>query len=283
MGPHTPGVIARALLMVMMVTTPALLVPYTDPDTIQMVMVLALVGGILTFVEYNTRYPSIVEFRFAPPYNRLKFLTLLGILVTLSLITRGQVVTSGVSEALTRIADLLGAAVDFPYSPVRLMVLILPPDADHALIMDMRRAAGVAYGASLLMIVIFLVIVRFFHWPNRSGGFNVWVTLPLFDPTGGGDVLLRLRRDAGLNTVLGFLLPFLIPAIVKVISGLYDPVSVANPHTLIWTVTAWAFLPASLLMRGIAMNRVATMIDDKRRRTYAAKDQAPAPERTQRA
>ena len=49
MGPHTPGVIARALLMVMMVTTPALLVPYTDPDTIQMVMVLALVGGILTF------------------------------------------------------------------------------------------------------------------------------------------------------------------------------------------------------------------------------------------
>jgi hypothetical protein len=39
----------------------------------------------------------------------------------------------------------------------------------------------------------------------------------------------------------------------------------ASPQTLIWTVAAWSFLPASLFMRGIAMHRVADMIREKRR------------------
>jgi len=69
--------------------------------------------------------------------------------------------------------------------------------------------------------------------------------------------------------MLGFLLPFLIPAIVKLATLLMDPITLADPQTLIWTISAWAFLPASLIMRGIAMLRIADMIEDKRRRTYA--------------
>ena len=95
------------------------------------------------------------------------------------------------------------------------------------------------------------------------------VNLPLFDPTSGGDVLERLQRDARINIALGFLLPFIIPAVVKAASDLIDPISLENPQSLIWTISAWAFLPASMIMRGIAMSRVAEMIEDKRRRTYA--------------
>jgi hypothetical protein len=46
--------------------------------------------------------------------------------------------------------------------------------------------------------------------------------------------------------------------------------ALARPQTLIWTMCLWAFLPASLMMRGIAMGRIASMIENKRRRTYAA-------------
>lgn len=46
--------------------------------------------------------------------------------------------------------------------------------------------------------------------------------------------------------------------------GALDP---AEPQTLTWMIAAWAFLPASLFMRGIAMGRIATMIRDKRRRS----------------
>jgi hypothetical protein len=68
------------------------------------------------------------------------------------------------------------------------------------------------------------------------------------------------------------LLPFLIPAAVRAASDLIDPISIAQPQTLIWTMAAWAFLPASMLMRGIAMGRIADMIEDKRRRAYAEGD-----------
>jgi len=81
-------------------------------------------------------------------------------------------------------------------------------------------------------------------------------------------VLERLQRDARLNIALGFLLPFVIPAVVKMASFLIDPISLANPQTLIWTMTAWAFLPASMIMRGLALHRVADMIEEKRRRAY---------------
>ena len=52
----------------------------------------------------------------------------------------------------------------------------------------------------------FLVLVRIMNWPVRQGAFNVWVNLPLFDPTAGGDVIYRLQRDARINIALGFLL-----------------------------------------------------------------------------
>jgi hypothetical protein len=97
----------------------------------------------------------------------------------------------------------------------------------------------------------------------------VWLNLPLFDPTGGGDVLARLKRDSSVNIVLGFLLPFLAPAAFKLVVLVVGPVSITSPQTLIWVMTAWAILPANLVMRGIALHRIAGMIEEKRRRTYA--------------
>jgi hypothetical protein len=95
------------------------------------------------------------------------------------------------------------------------------------------------------------------------------VNLPLFDPTAGSDVVERLHRDARINIALGFLLPFIVPAVVKLASDLIDPLTLQNPQTLIWTLAAWAFLPASIIMRGIAMGKIAGMIEEQRRRAYA--------------
>lgn len=267
---QTPGALARALLMAMLVATPALLIPFTHRGTAQIVLVLALLAAVFTAMEYNSRYPGMLEFRFAPPYNRLRFFTLAAILVALSIMLRGQVVPSAVSGSLNGAAERLADILDFPFSPVRLVVVLLPGEADAGLSGMLRRASALAYALSIGMVLVFAVFVRFLGWPTRSGPFNVWINLPLFDPTGGGDVLYRLRRDAVLNLVLGLLMPFAIPAIVRIAAAIFGPVSLADPQTLIWTVSAWAFLPASLLMRGIAMQRIAAMIEDKRRRSYAA-------------
>jgi len=79
----------------------------------------------------------------------------------------------------------------------------------------------------------------------------------------------RLQRDGRINVVLGVLLPFFTPAVVKATSDLVNPIMLDNPQTLIWTMSAWAFLPASMIMRGMAMLRVSDLIEEKRRRAYA--------------
>lgn len=259
----------RAVLIAVAIATPSLLLPVTLADTAQIVIVLAILAAVLTFIEYFGHYPSVIEFRFAPPFNRLKFITLVSILLILSLVHRGQTDPTEITALLTRMAGHLGGAIDFPYSPVRLVLLMMPPDTDHALLITVPMAAGVSYAASITMILVFLVLVRFFDWPLRRGAFNVWINLPVFDPTAGGDVLYRMRRDATLNVVLGSLLPFLVPALITAAANIVGPISLSNPQTLIWTMTAWAFLPASMLMRGIALSRIASMIETERRRAYA--------------
>lgn len=259
------GASARGILVALLLATPSLLLPSVAQESSRVVLLMAMLAGFLTFAEYNAKSPSIVEFRDAGPFNRLRFVALFSTIFMLSLITKGKTDPT----ALTSIGMIIGNAIDFPFSPVRLVVLMLPNTADADVVTAVRTSAGLSYLISLIAMTAFLFLVRVMNWPARKGAFNVWINLPLFDPTAGGDVLYRLRRNARFNIALGFLLPFFIPAVVKMAADLIHPITLENPQTMIWTMSAWAFLPASMIMRGIAMGKIADMIEEKRRRTYA--------------
>lgn len=263
------GAAARGILVALLIATPALLLPNVAVDSSQVVLLMAMLAGFLTFAEYNAQSPSIVEFRDAAPFNRLRFIALFASVLVLSLITKGKADPTAVTSALTSIGLIIGNAIDFPFSPVRLVILMLPSTADADVVASVRTFAGLSYLISFIAMTVFVFLVRVLNWPSRKGAFNVWINLPLFDPTAGGDVLIRLRRDARFNIALGFLLPFFIPAVVKMAADLIHPITLENSQTLIWTMSAWAFLPASMIMRGIAMGKIADMIEEKRRRTYA--------------
>ncbi len=259
----------RGLLVAILVATPSLLLPAHTSEAIEMVALLALLAGVLTFIEYNTNYPSFVEFRDAPPLNRLRFVSLFGMVFVLSVIMKNQYEPTDMTAAFASIGAMIGNGSDFPYSPVRLVILMLPENISSATVDSVRIAAGISYMMALATVLMFLIVVRLFGWPLSAGAFNVWVNLPLFDPTAGGDVVTRLQRDGRINVILGVLLPFVIPAIVKAASDLINPITLNDPQTLIWTMSAWAFLPASMIMRGVAMMRIADLIEEKRRRAYA--------------
>ncbi|SHK51261.1 hypothetical protein SAMN05444000_13421 [Shimia gijangensis] len=261
--------LTRAILMALLIATPALILPHATTDAIHIVVLLSLFAGILVFFEYLSSYPSIVEFRYAPPFNRLRFLALFLCVLSLSIIARGQYEPSALTSFLRSLGMVVGDWINFPFSPVRFIAIILPDNASCELVLSVRTAAGMAYFISLLTLTVFFFYVRILGWPARNGAFNVWVNLPLFDPTAGGDVLPRLQRDGRLNIVLGFLMPFLIPAIVQMMSDVINPIYLDDSITLIWTISAWAFIPANLIMRGMTMIRVAQMIDENRRRAYA--------------
>ena len=259
------GATIRAFLVILLIATPSLILPGTSSEITQIVTLIALFGAGLTFFEYASTYPGLVEFRDAPPFNRIRFGSLFLTIFLLSFLVSGTIAPTMMTELVGWIGSTIGRVIDFPYSPVRLVVLMLPPEASVSHVHLVRDAAGLAYLISLFTLAVFLVLQRIHRWPLRRGSFNVWVNLPTFDPTAGGDVVERLERDARFNIALGFLLPFLTPAVIKSATSLFGAVSLESPQTLIWTVAAWAFLPASLFMRGIAMGRIATMITEKRK------------------
>jgi len=264
------GAATRAGLVALLFALPAIILPTVSEDVVHIVLLFAIFSSILVFIEYVTTSPSFIEFRHAPPFNRLRFLAIFSTVFALSVIARGEVAPNALTAFLHALGIIVGDAIDFPYSPVRLMVIMLPDNATPELIKEVRTASGLSYLISLMTLAVFYFFVRILEWPARNGAFNVWINLPLFDPTAGGDVLPRLQRDGRLNIALGFLMPFLIPAIIQMMSDLIDPIYLSDPMTMIWTISAWAFIPASMIMRGIAMSRIATMIDENRRRAYAA-------------
>ena len=259
------GAATRAVLVMIVIATPTILLTDVRPDSQQMVALVALFAGALTFVEYKAIYPGLFEFRDAPPFNRIRFLMLFATVFCLSAIERGRTDPSTMTELIHAVGALIGLSMDFPYSPVRLATLMMASGATEAQVAAVRTAAGMSYLISLVSLAVFAIQLRLGAWPRRDIPFNVWVNLPIFDPTSGGDVVARLTRDARVNIALGFLLPFLTPAVVGIASVGFQPLELTSSQTLIWTMTAWAFLPASLFMRGIAMGRVADMIADRRR------------------
>ncbi|MGC9370076.1 MAG: hypothetical protein ACP5DX_11100 [Paracoccaceae bacterium] len=256
----------RAFLVVLLIATPSLLLPDVSSDATQIVALVALFAAGLTFFEYSAKYPGLVEFRDAPPFNRIRFGSMLVTVFLLTMIYLGQFTPTPLTQFVRAIGALVGVIIDFPYSPVSLVLLMLPPDASLHDVQLVRMAAGMAYLVSLLSLAVFILLIQVNHWPSRNGAFNVWINLPTFDPTAGGDVVDRLARDARFNVALGFILPFVVPAVAKAATIAFGPVTLHNSQTMIWVISAWALLPSSLFMRGIAIGRIGRMIREQRRR-----------------
>lgn len=272
------GALLRAFFVVLLIATPSLLLPDVSRDATQIVVLVSLFAGGLTLFEYNAKYPGLVEFRDAPPFNRIRFGSMMLTVFFLTVICLGETEQTPMTQIVRAVGALIGQVIDFPYSPVRLIVLMLPPDTAPHHLAVVRMTAGMAYLISLLSLAVFIMLIRVKRWPARNGAFNVWINLPTFDPTAGGDVVDRLARDARFNVALGFLLPFLIPAVAKAAASVFDPITLDNPQTLIWTISAWALLPSSLFMRGTAIGRIADMIREQRRRAAPAQEEEEAPE-----
>lgn len=258
----------RAVLVTGLVMTPSMVLPGPAVDSTQAIAFVALLAGVMTFVEYAGAAPSLIDFRSAPPINRLRFVMLLVLLLTVSAVVSHGTGQAGWGSQIAALAALVGPALDFPFSPVHLLTIAdMRNTASGAELV--RNAAGISLALSAIALLVTLWLVKTLDWPLNNGAFNVHVNLPMFDPTSGGDVLARLKRDAQVNIVLGFLMPFLTPALVGIVSPVITLLSPAEPETLIWIVSFWAFLPTSLIIRGAALMRIATLIEEKRRRAYA--------------
>lgn len=257
--------------MALLIALPSMILPLPQAHSPELVTLTAIFLGCFVFAEYFATSPSFLEFRDARPMNRCRFAALAICVFLVSLLARHDTAPTSLTALTSSLGFFLAQALDFAFSPVRLVQIVLPPDLSFSTAELARRATAMAYTASLSSILAFGLIVRTSRWPQRNGPFNVWINLPLFDPTTGGDVVARLQRDARLHIAGGVLAPFLLPALVKISSGTMDPALFANAQLFVWTVTGWAMFPAMMIMRGMARLRVAELIA-LQRRSFATED-----------
>lgn len=264
------GALVRAMMIVIVICTPSLLIPGTTSEGAQMVTLIALAFAAFTAFEYGAKYPGLIEFRDAAPFNRVRVIALFLILFGLSAIIGLDPVGSTLVMVITALGFLVGRALDFPYSPLRMILEQLPEGVDPILAAQIQAMAGLAVLITIVSLFVFSALIRLEHWPNRGTAFNVWVNLPTFDPTTGGDVVKRLVRDGRVNIIFGIFAPFVIPVVAVMGANQLQIPVLASPHTMVWAIAIWMFLPLSLVMRGQAMLRIAAMIRARRARLVAS-------------
>ena len=70
------GALIRSVLVAFVVAAPSLIVPDPNGGSREVIALVALCFGVFVFIEYVSSYPSLLEFRDAAPFNRLRFASL---------------------------------------------------------------------------------------------------------------------------------------------------------------------------------------------------------------
>ena len=264
------GAIVRSIMIVIVILTPSLLSPGATAENAQIVTLVALAFAFVVAFEYGAKYPGLIEFRDAPPINRIRVVALFLMLFGLSVIASVDGEGSTMSMVVTALGYLIGHALDFPSSPLRLVLDHLPTGVDPSIAAQVQAMAGLSVLITLVSLFVFSALIRTRNWPNRGSAFNVWVNLPTFDPTAGGDVIKRLVRDGRVNVIFGICSPFIVPVVAVMAANQLQVPVLGSSQTMVWAVTLWMFFPLSLILRGLAMLRIARMIKARRARLVAS-------------
>jgi len=254
------GALFRAALVMAVIVSPALLLPDASQGGLETALIFAVLAAAFTLFEYASSAPGIVNFRFAPPYNRARFLTFSLILISLIMLARATEGETRFAQDYLGFADRLAGLLDFPLSPVRLAAEFIVGTGDEALALLVRRAVALSISISIAAMAFFTLLLWVFKWPQRREKFNLWVNLPTFAPSSGRDVERRLIRGGWIYIFAGLTLPFTLTVLSSRALGWIDPQALAAYPTLVWGVTIWAFLPAALVIRGAALIKVGWLV-----------------------
>ena len=254
------GALFRAALVLIIISAPALLLPDTSITSQEIALLLGGLVAAFTLFEYASTHPGLIDFRFAPPYNRIRFLAFSMQILSLIFLCRAVEGHDSFSPDILALADQMVAVLDVPLSPVRLASEMIGAGEDPGLVSLVARAAALSFFVTFCSLVFFAAFLWLFRWPVGRRDFNLWVNLPTFEPGYGRDVERRLRRDGLINLLAGITVLYLLPVLVSRTSGWFNPSVLNNYQPLVWGVTLWAFVSGSLVIRGAAILKVGMLV-----------------------
>ena len=255
--------LSRAFLVLVFIAFPAFLLPETTRTGQEISLIIGALFAVFTMFEYASSHPGLIDFRFAPPYNRFRFLTFVVMVVSLVFLCRADAGADAFSDDYLAFTDVLVGVFSVPLSPVVLADTLFASDGT-AISPLVERALALSFAIALGSIAFFTFYIWVFRWPTERDSFNLWVNLPTFDPSVGQDIAWRLRRSGLMNIIVAMALPYTIISIASRAGGLFDPAALNNYQPLVWGAILWAFAPVVLINRGSAMLKIAWLIDRAR-------------------
>lgn len=254
------GALIRAVLVIVIIAAPAFLLPNVSVASQEITLIVGGITAAFTVFEYASTHPGLIDFRFAPPYNRIRFTAFATQILSLIFLCRAVEGMDSFSPQMLSMADAAIELLSFPLSPVGVAADMIAAGEPPEFVLLIQRAAALSFCVTFFSLGFFAVVLWLFRWPVGRRDFNLWINLPTFEPGYGRDVERRLHRDGVINILAGLAFLYLLPVLLSRAGGWFDPSVLANYQPLVWGVTLWAFMAGSLVIRGAAILKVAFLV-----------------------
>lgn len=253
------GAAVRAMIVAILVMLPAFLLTGITQSGLEFTRIVATIAAVFVIYEYGFATPSVIEFRYAAPYNRIRFMLLLALVLTpaylISIVLDGQALSGTLGHTIF-------ALMDYTYSPVTIVAKTLSGN-DAAL----REAIGqaIAFNVMISLACVFAFCVAVFTNILRFGddGFNLWLNMPTYKSYDVSSLQERLINSAFASMLIACLIPLFGPTAVDVSVVWFSTDGVLAPIAIAWLIAIWTYLPAIYLMRAAALTKVAMTRGDK--------------------
>jgi hypothetical protein len=256
------GAAVRAVCVAILVMLPAFLLTDTTQSALEFTRILATIAAVFVIYEYGFPTPSVIEFRFAAPYNRIRFLLMLALILTPSFLISNALDGHALNGAFLNFARDGFAMMDFAYSPVTIVARTLS-GSDVVLREAVAQAIALNVVISLSCVLAFCAAVFSNLWRFGGEGFNMWLNMPTYKSYGATGLQDRLINSSFASLLIALLIPLFGPTAADIALVWFSSDGVLAPIAITWVIAFWTYLPAIYMMRAAALAKVAMNRGDK--------------------
>ena len=253
------GASVRAALVAAMIVLPVIVLPELSPNSADLAILAAAIAAAFVIFEYGFTTPSLIEFRFAAPYNRFRFAILALLLTGIAFAFSEPVSSTGTSLAVSGFAMKSAQFWDFTGSPLTFfegLTANMGPTSQRLV----TNAAALALSLTAITLMVSSFVIWNFAWPLHAENFNLWINMPNFDVAIDEETQGTLRQSGLVSLIIGLTLPYLIPQAAYAFVGPLQPINSGNSLLLLWMIVIWCFVPAVSILRAVALYKVANLL-----------------------
>jgi len=224
------------------------------------VIFLSGIAFVLIVLEYTTTTPTLLEFRYARPYNLFRALIALLVITTLLGFSETPMPLLDQGGKLQNLIDFMSAAPMPAYFIMQ--ALDYDPQAGAFWLFDNIIPAWLA---GIVIAVVGGIWLWVSNWPFGKDGFDLWRNMPNFHPTSGKRATEILLRSIMLNTFAFVLFPFIFALVLGLFKSELGFDFKQTPVLSFWILVAGLLIPVFLLFKSIALLKLCVLAESLRK------------------